>query len=169
MNKGQQNFLVIIWVVYTKSWFRCGWSRHIFCLSWFFSNMLQVWRHSVRKCVTNLFEIHACLIICMKLDKVIWLLFELCWWKAYFNAGKVDIFSVSHWFFQNKLKLWDFFLRKFAFWSLLTTHYPHFMHKGKWVYIIFVCVYLRNIVPKISVKLIIFSFSLIFQKNTCNA
>ena len=126
--------------------------------------MLQVWRHSVRKCATNLFKIISTLIIWMKINKLIWLFFELCTWKIDFDVCKVDIFSVSHWFFQKKLKLWDFFLQKFESYSLLTTHCPHSMGIGECVKIIFVCVYLKNIFPKISVKSTIFWFSFIFAK-----
>ena len=126
--------------------------------------MLQVWRHSVRKCATNLFKIISTLIIWMKINKLIWLFFELCTWKIDFDVCKVDIFSVSHWFFPKKLKLWDFFLQNFESYSLLTTHYPHSMGIGECVTIIFVCVYLKNIFPKISVKSTIFWFSFIFCK-----
>ena len=75
----------------------------------FFSKMLQVWRHSVQKCATKLFKKLARLIIWMKVTNFFLLLFEFCTWKVYFNLGKVDIYSVSHWNFQKKLKLWDFF------------------------------------------------------------
>ena len=126
--------------------------------------MLQVWRHSVRNCVKNLFKIISTFIKWIKINKIIWLSFELCTWKIDFDVRKVDIFSVSHWFFQKKLKLWDFFLKKFESYSLLTTYYPHSMEIGECVKIIFVCVYLKNIFPKISVKSTIFWFSFIFFK-----